>query len=69
MSEAELHMMQARFRDGSDSKAVRSELRLLVSIALIWKREAKKPQLDPDEAVTSAPPTVFCALSEKGSIG
>ncbi len=68
MSEAELHVMQARLRGGSDNKAARGELRLLVPIGLVWKRGAKKPQLDPDEAVTGALRTVFRAFSEKGSI-
>ena len=68
MSEAELHMMQARLQGGARNKAARGELRLSVPVGLVWKREAEKPQLDPDEAVTGALRTVFRAFSERGSI-
>ena len=68
MSEAELHVMQARLQGGAQNKAARGELRLLAPVGLIWRRDAEKPQLDPDEAVTGALRTVFRAFSEKGSI-
>ena len=68
MSEAELHVMQARLQGGARNKAARGELRTLVPIGFVWKRDADKPQFDPDEAVTGAFRTVFRAFSEKGSI-
>jgi DNA invertase Pin-like site-specific DNA recombinase len=68
MSEAELHVMQARLQGGSRNKATRGELRVLVPIGFVWKYDADKPQLDPDEAVTGALRTVFRAFSERGSI-
>jgi DNA invertase Pin-like site-specific DNA recombinase len=68
MSEAELHVMQARLQGGVRNKASRGELRVLVPIGLVWRREAEKPEIDPNEAVSGVFRTIFRAFSEKGSI-
>jgi DNA invertase Pin-like site-specific DNA recombinase len=68
MSEAELHVMQARLQGGVRNKASRGELRILMPIGLVWRRDAEKPEIDPDEALSGVIHTIFRAFSEKGSI-
>jgi DNA invertase Pin-like site-specific DNA recombinase len=68
MSEAELHVMQARLRGGARNKAARGELRIQMPTGYRWKRGEPKPELDPDEAISNAIRTIFHAFSEKKSI-
>jgi len=68
MSEAELHVMQARLQGGVRNKASRGELHVLVPMGLVWKADADKPEIDPDESVSGVFRTIFHAFSERGSI-
>jgi len=68
MSETELHVMQARLQGGVRNKAARGDLRQGVPTGFIWQRDARRPEIDPNEAVSGAIRTIFRVFAEKSSI-
>jgi DNA invertase Pin-like site-specific DNA recombinase len=68
MSEAELHVMQARMRGGLLSKARRGELRLPLPVGLLY--DSQDPViLDPDQQVQQSIRTLFQSFRRLGSGG
>lgn len=68
MSEAELHLLQARLQGGTLNKARRGALQLRLPIGLCYS-PIGKIVLDPDQEVQAALRRVFEVFAEKGSAG
>jgi DNA invertase Pin-like site-specific DNA recombinase len=68
MSEAELHILQARLSGGIRNKAARGELRRALPIGFVWGDAEGEVRLHPDEAVVGAIRTVFERFAEFGSV-
>src|SRR6202022_2864123 len=68
MSEAELHVMQARMRGGLVNKARRGELRLPLPIGFLYDTEGQVI-LDPDQQVQQSIRTFFQSFRRLGSAG
>ena len=68
MSEAELHVLRARFEGGIRNKAQRGELRKALPIGLVWGEEEGEILIDPDEAIRGAIQTIFDRFVELGSV-
>ena len=66
MSEAELHMLRTRMREGALHKAAKGELRLPLPAGLDYD-ELGKVRISPDEAVADAIQTVFAYFDELSS--
>jgi len=68
MSEAELHVMQARMRGGLVNKARRGELRLPLPVGFLYDTEGQVI-LDPDQQVQQSIRTLFQSFRRLGSAG
>ena len=68
MSEAELHVMQARMRGGLLSKARRGELRLPLPVGFLYDSQ-DHVILDPDQQVQQSIRTLFQTFRRLGSAG
>jgi Recombinase/Recombinase zinc beta ribbon domain len=68
MSEAELHVMQARMRGGWVNKARRGELRLPLPVGFLYDTEGPVI-LDPDQQVQQSIRTLFQSFPRLGSAG
>ena len=68
MSEAELHVMQARMRGGLLNKARRGELRLPLPVGFVYDTQAQVI-LDPDQQVQQSIRTLFQSFRRVGSAG
>jgi len=68
MSEAELHVMQARMRGGLVSKARRGELRLPLPVGFLYDIQGQVI-LDPDQQVQQSIRTLFQSFRRLGSAG
>jgi DNA invertase Pin-like site-specific DNA recombinase len=68
MSEAELHVMQARMRGGLLNKARRGELRLPLAVGFVYDTQAQVI-LDPDQQVQQSIRTLFQSFRRVGSAG
>jgi DNA invertase Pin-like site-specific DNA recombinase len=68
MSEAELHVMQARLRGGLLNKARRGELRLPLPVGLLYDTQGQVI-LDPDQQVQQSIRTLFQSFRRVGSAG
>jgi DNA invertase Pin-like site-specific DNA recombinase len=68
MSEAELHVMQARMRGGLLNKARRGELRLPLPVGLLYDTQGQVI-LDPDQQVQQSIRTLFQSFRRVGSAG
>lgn len=66
MSEAELHVLRTRMREGALHKAAKGELRLPLPAGLDYD-ELGKVRITPDEAVADAIQTVFAYFDELSS--
>jgi DNA invertase Pin-like site-specific DNA recombinase len=66
MSEAELHMLQARLHGGSLNKAKRGELAMPLPIGLVYNA-AQQVVLDPDQQVQQSVHLVFATFRRMGS--
>lgn len=66
MSEAELHVLQARLKGGILSKAARGELRILLPVGFVYD-EADRVVLDPDLQVQEAVRLLFETFQRTGS--
>jgi DNA invertase Pin-like site-specific DNA recombinase len=66
MSEAELHVLQARLRGGSLNKAKRGELAMPLPIGLVYN-PCQKVVLDPDQQVQQSVRLVFETFRRTGS--
>ncbi len=66
MSEAELHVLRTRMREGALHKAAKGELRLPLPAGLDYD-ELGKVRITPDEAVADAIATVFAYFEELSS--
>jgi hypothetical protein len=66
MSEAELHVLRTRMRDGALHKAAKGELRLLLPAGYEYD-ELGRVRVTPDEAVADAIATVFAYFDELSS--
>jgi len=67
MSEAELHILKQRMRQGALSKARRGELKFALPIGYLWDA-AGQMQLDPDEQVQQVVRLIFHTFDELGTI-
>lgn len=68
MSEAELHVMQARMRGGLVSKARRGVLRLPLPVGFLYDTQGQVI-LDPDQQVQQSIRTLFQSFRRLGSAG
>jgi DNA invertase Pin-like site-specific DNA recombinase len=68
MSEAELHVMQARMRGGLLNKARRGELRLPLPVGFLYDTQGQV-SLDPDQQVQQSIRTLFHSFRRLGSAG
>src|SRR3989454_12518758 len=68
MSEAELHVMQARMRGGLLNKARRGDLRLPLPVGFLYDTE-DQVILDPDQQVQQSIRTLFQSFRRLGSAG
>jgi DNA invertase Pin-like site-specific DNA recombinase len=66
MSEAELHVLQARLKGGILSKAARGELRLLLPVGFVYDEDGRAV-LDPDGQVQGAIRLLFETFRRTGS--
>ena len=66
MSEAELHVLQARLKGGILSKAARGELRLLLPVGFVYDEDGRV-MLDPDAQVQGAIRLLFETFRRTGS--
>ena len=69
MSEAELHFMKQRLREGRLNKAHRGELFVLAPIGYVRSHSGDRLELDPDEQVQHVVRLVFDKFDELGSVG
>jgi len=68
MSEAELHVMQARMRGGLLNKVRRGELRLPLPVGFLYDTQ-DQVSLDPDQQVQQSIPTLLQSFRRLGSTG
>jgi len=66
MSEAELHVLRTRMREGALHKAAKGQLRLLLPAGLDYD-QLGQPRITPDEAVADAIRTVFVYFDQLSS--